>query len=83
MEEFVEADKFKLPGWKIEKRYNNQILLGNWSEERREFSRGHQPFGNSTHRQDYKRYDGYRPDNKIRREASLRNEGNFPCYVLF
>ena len=77
METFGEADKFKLPGWKIEKKYNNQILLGNWSEERRQFKRGSLPFGNSTNRQDFRHHQGFLPDKKIRREASLRNEGSF------
>jgi hypothetical protein len=27
--------KWKLPGWRIESRYNNNVLIGNWGEERR------------------------------------------------
>ena len=32
------ALKWKLPGWRIESRYNNNVLLGNWDEERRKVS---------------------------------------------
>ena len=27
--------KWNLPGWRIESRYNNNVLIGNWDEERR------------------------------------------------
>lgn len=30
--------KWSLPGWRIESRYNNNVLIGNWSEERRNVS---------------------------------------------
>lgn len=75
MDQLVEPDKFQLPGWKIEKKYNDKILLGNWSEERRSFTRGDIPFGDSTNRRDFKHHQGFLPNAKIRREASLRNEG--------
>ena len=26
--------KWSLPGWRIEQRYANPVLIGNWSEER-------------------------------------------------
>lgn len=27
--------KWKLPGWRIESKYTNNVLIGNWDEERR------------------------------------------------
>lgn len=27
-------DKWELPGWRIEQRYANKVLIGNWAEER-------------------------------------------------
>lgn len=71
----MERDKFRLPGWKIEKRFNTNVLLGNWSEERRMFRRGGNPFGNSTNREDYRSYYGFQPDKQTRREATMRNAG--------
>ena len=30
--------KWKLPGWRIESSYSNNVLIGNWDEERRKVS---------------------------------------------
>jgi len=65
----------QVPGWRIEKRFNNKVLIGNWSEERRRFQKLNNPFGNSTHRYDFNRYSNYVPDMKIRRETEMLNEG--------
>lgn len=27
-------DKWKQPGWRIEQKYSNKVLVGNWAEER-------------------------------------------------
>lgn len=29
-------DKWNQPGWRIEHRYGNKVLIGNWAEERRQ-----------------------------------------------
>uniref|UniRef100_A0A3B4A0D1 Uncharacterized protein n=1 Tax=Periophthalmus magnuspinnatus TaxID=409849 RepID=A0A3B4A0D1_9GOBI len=29
-------DKWSQPGWRIEKKYTNKVLLGNWAEERQQ-----------------------------------------------
>uniref|UniRef100_A0A673CDF0 Si:ch211-226m7.4 n=1 Tax=Sphaeramia orbicularis TaxID=375764 RepID=A0A673CDF0_9TELE len=34
-----EQDKWSQPGWKIERKYTNKVLLGNWAEERFQFTR--------------------------------------------
>lgn len=67
----------QFPGWRIEKRFNTKVLIGNWSEERRKFQTGNNPFGNSTHRVDFQPYchGNYLPDMKIRREAAMLNDG--------
>lgn len=31
-------DKWKQPGWRIEQKYSNKVLVGNWAEERVEVS---------------------------------------------
>ena len=30
--------KLQVPGWRIEQRFNNKVLIGNWNEERRKVS---------------------------------------------
>ena len=73
----MDVDKMQVPGWRIEKRFNNKVLIGNWSEESRKFQKLNNPFGNSTHRVDFHTYchGNYLPDMKIRREAAMLNEG--------
>jgi hypothetical protein len=31
--------KWGLPGWRIEQRFKNDVLIGNWNEERRKVRR--------------------------------------------
>lgn len=31
-------DKWSQPGWRIEQRYANKVLIGNWAEERLQVS---------------------------------------------
>ena len=73
----MECDKMQVPGWRIEKRFNTNVLIGNWSEERRKFQRGNNPFGNSTQRVGFPSHSkgSYIPDKKIRLEASMLNDG--------
>jgi hypothetical protein len=66
--------KWSLPGWRIEQRYAQGVLIGNWSEERHKFQRG--PIGsNSTHRTDFLKYPQYQPDVTTRRNAMMKNDG--------
>lgn len=65
--------KWNLPGWRIEQKYNTNVLIGNWNEERRKFERG-DTHANSTHRTDFKHYGRCLPDVKIRRDAALRQD---------
>jgi len=74
--------KLHVPGWRIEQRFNNNVLIGNWNEERRKFHKGGQPFGNSTHRIDFGNYGNYLPDKSTRRAASLKNEGLPKTYIF-
>ena len=34
MDEYADA-KWNLQGWRIEQKYNTDVLIGNWNEERR------------------------------------------------
>ncbi|XP_070708328.1 cilia- and flagella-associated protein 107 [Pempheris klunzingeri] len=67
-------DKWAQPGWRIEQKYANKVLLGNWAEERLQFSREPKT-ANSTNRVDYRPHWDFKPDVFERRSALLRAEG--------
>ncbi|XP_078491809.1 cilia- and flagella-associated protein 107 [Ciona intestinalis] len=69
-----DPQKWGMPGWRIEQRYSNKTLIGNWCEETKLFQRG-QHSNSSTHRTDFKLYVDHKPDTIIRRSALMRNEG--------
>ena len=69
------VEKMQLPGWRIEQKYNNKVLISNWSEDRRKFEKGGNVIGNSTQRIDFQPYLNHSPDVRVRRDASIRNEG--------
>jgi len=66
--------KWTMPGWRIEQRYANGVLIGNWNEERLQFQKGNLKH-NSTYRIDYKDDGSSKPDVIIRRKALIRNDG--------
>ncbi|KAM3620877.1 uncharacterized protein V6R79_003190 [Siganus canaliculatus] len=74
-------DKWAQTGWRIEQRYANKVLLGNWSEERLQFTREPET-ANSTNRVDYRPHWDFKPDVSGRRLALLRAEG-LPSKLLF
>jgi len=70
----ADPNKWNLPGWKIEQKYKNQTLIGNWSEERQLFERKN--FNHiSTHQADYVPYPGHKPNSIARRYNSIQREG--------
>ncbi|XP_039251506.1 cilia- and flagella-associated protein 107-like [Styela clava] len=69
-----EAMKWHMPGWRIEQRFSNNTLIGNWCEERKQFQRGTHS-NTSTHLTDFRLYKNHKPDVTIRRSALMRNEG--------
>ncbi|KAK2861713.1 hypothetical protein Q5P01_001246 [Channa striata] len=74
-------DKWAQTGWRIEQKYANKVLLGNWAEERLQFTRDTQT-ANSTSRVDYQPHWDFKPDVCERRCALLRAEG-LPSKLLF
>lgn len=73
--------KWAQPGWRIEQKYSNKVLLGNWAEERLQFTREPQT-ANSTSRVDHRPHWDFHPDVSERRAALLRAEG-LPSKLLF
>ncbi|XP_036387716.1 uncharacterized protein C1orf158 homolog [Megalops cyprinoides] len=70
----MEPDKWKEPGWKIEQNYSSKVLVGNWAEERLQFTRECKT-ATSTHRHDYHPQRDHQPDVFVRREALRKAEG--------
>uniref|UniRef100_A0A3P8TZ85 Si:ch211-226m7.4 n=1 Tax=Amphiprion percula TaxID=161767 RepID=A0A3P8TZ85_AMPPE len=68
-------------GWRIEQKYANKVLLGNWAEERLQFTREPKT-ANSTSRVDYRPHWDFKPDISERRSALLKAEG-LPSKMLF
>ncbi|KAK3536549.1 hypothetical protein QTP86_013739 [Hemibagrus guttatus] len=66
-------DKWKQPGWRIEQKYSSKVLVGNWAEERLQFSREGKT-ANSSNRLDFRPHPDHRPDVIIRRTALRRSE---------
>ncbi|XP_076124823.1 cilia- and flagella-associated protein 107 [Alosa pseudoharengus] len=74
-------DKWTKPGWRIEQKYANKVLIGNWVEERLQFTRECRT-ANSTNRLDYRPQWDYQPDTFVRRTALRRGEGLPPKLLL-
>ncbi|KAI4826541.1 cilia- and flagella-associated protein 107 [Pseudochaenichthys georgianus] len=74
-------DKWSQPGWRIEQKYANKVLLGNWAEDRLQFTREAQT-ASSTYRSDHRPHWDFRPDVSVRRTALHRAEG-LPSKLLF
>ncbi|XP_061074754.1 cilia- and flagella-associated protein 107 [Conger conger] len=67
-------EKWAKPGWRIEQKYGDKVLIGNWAEERLQFTRDCRT-STSTHCADYLPQRDHRPDVFVRREALRRAEG--------
>ncbi|XP_074525514.1 cilia- and flagella-associated protein 107 isoform X2 [Halichoeres trimaculatus] len=77
----TEQDKWTQPGWRIEQKYGSKVLVGNWAEDRLQFTQEPQ-IANSTSRVDYRPHWDFKPDVSERRSALLRAEG-LPSKLLF
>ncbi|XP_051957813.1 cilia- and flagella-associated protein 107 [Xyrauchen texanus] len=74
-------DKWSQPGWRIEQKYGTKVLIGNWVEEKLQFTRECKT-ANSTNRLDYTPHMLHRPDAVVRRKALRRSEGIPPRQLL-
>ncbi|XP_030586343.1 cilia- and flagella-associated protein 107 [Archocentrus centrarchus] len=74
-------DKWAQTGWRIEQKYANKVLLGNWAEERLQFTRKPK-IAYSTSCVDYRPHWDFKPDISERRSALLRAEG-LPSKMIF
>ena len=79
----TESGKWQLPGWRIEQKYSNKCLIGNWEEDKRgKFVKG-QEVATSTHRANYRPHGpDVKPDTTVRRNAVSRSEGLGKDYLF-
>ncbi|XP_056157130.1 cilia- and flagella-associated protein 107 [Lampris incognitus] len=77
----MKNDKWTQPGWKIEQKYSNKVLVGNWLDERLQFTR-EPTTANSTSRVDYRPHWDFKPDVSVRRATFRRAEG-LPSKLIF
>ncbi|XP_018408158.1 PREDICTED: uncharacterized protein C1orf158 homolog [Nanorana parkeri] len=75
-------NKWCLPGWRIEQKYSNQVLIGNWEEERKKFKRRVLPTSSSCYEIDFLRFPDSKPDRNQRRYYLKRMEGLPKQHVL-
>ncbi|XP_053530039.1 cilia- and flagella-associated protein 107 isoform X4 [Ictalurus punctatus] len=73
--------KWKQLGWRIEQKYSDKVLVGNWAEERLQFSQECKTV-NSSYRLDFRPQTDHRPDVIVRQTALRRSEG-LPTRLLF
>ncbi|CAH2319799.1 Hypothetical predicted protein [Pelobates cultripes] len=62
------------PGWRIEQKYSNKVLIGNWQEERRKFQRSSKSH-NSCYGIDFVYFPGNPSGPILRRSIMKRMEG--------
>ncbi|XP_034441820.1 uncharacterized protein C1orf158 homolog [Hippoglossus hippoglossus] len=74
-------EKWAQTGWRLEQKYGNKVLVGNWAEERLQFTREPKT-AESTNRADYRPHWDFKPDVSERGYALLRAEG-LPSKQLF
>jgi len=79
----ADTAKWQLPGWRIEQRYSNKCLIGNWEEDKRgKFVKGKE-VATSSNRMDYQAYGSdTKPDTEVRRNAMSRAEGLGKDYLF-
>ncbi|TSW21774.1 hypothetical protein Baya_13549 [Bagarius yarrelli] len=66
-------NKWKQPGWRIEQKYSDKVLIGNWAEERLQFSQ-ERTTSKSSNSFDFRPHPDHRPDVIVRRTALRRSE---------
>ncbi|XP_037535822.1 uncharacterized protein C1orf158 homolog [Nematolebias whitei] len=77
----INQNKWNQTGWRIEQQYGNKVLLGNWAEDRLQFTQ-EPKIANSTSHVDYRPHWDFKPDVLERRSALLRAEG-LPYKMMF
>ncbi|XP_074704298.1 cilia- and flagella-associated protein 107 [Strix aluco] len=61
--------------WKIQPKYSNEVLIGNWLEERRRFTKDPGKLGSSIYKTDFIWFPDHKPDQTLRRTMMEKFEG--------
>ncbi|KFO85023.1 Uncharacterized protein C1orf158 [Buceros rhinoceros silvestris] len=70
--------------WKIEPKYSDRVLIGNWLENRKRFTQvpGNCGSSSSIYRTDFIWFPDHKPDQTVRRATMEKSEG-LPLQLLF
>ncbi|XP_067422763.1 cilia- and flagella-associated protein 107 [Emydura macquarii macquarii] len=77
-----DVQEWYLPSWKIEPKYSTKVLIGNWLEERKRFTKDIGKPSNSTYGTDFVRFPDCRTDQIVRRTIMKKLDG-LPKQHLF
>ncbi|NP_001088767.1 uncharacterized protein LOC496031 [Xenopus laevis] len=69
-------------GWKIEPKFSNKVLIGNWVEERKKFRTRRQPMQDSCYNIDFVNFPDSKPDWIFTRSIVKKMEGLPKCLLL-
>ncbi|XP_009964697.2 uncharacterized protein C1orf158 homolog [Tyto alba] len=61
--------------WKIEPKYSNKVLIGNWLEERKRFTKETGKLGSSIYKTDFICFPDHKPEHTLRRIMMEKLEG--------
>ncbi|KAM6219359.1 cilia- and flagella-associated protein 107 isoform 1-T1 [Rhynchocyon petersi] len=71
----VSPQSYSTPSWCIKPTYSTRVLIGNWLEERRKFTRAAEKTPPSIYRKDYVPFPDHRPDLISRWYGKMKGEG--------
>jgi len=74
LEKAERKTNFDEPGWKIERKYDNSVKIGNWFEERRSYNKIIEKHATTISRSDYVAFNP-KPNPQIRWMAAKREQG--------
>ncbi|KAM4651795.1 cilia- and flagella-associated protein 107 [Discoglossus pictus] len=81
-DQYNNMNKWSLPGWRIEQKYSNNVLIGNWVEERKQFRKSCLPTYNSSYEIDFVLFPDSQPDRVLIRSITKKMEGLPKSYLL-
>nr|XP_020636921.1 uncharacterized protein C1orf158 homolog [Pogona vitticeps] len=77
-----DVQEWYLPSWRVEPKYSTKVLVGNWLEERKKFTRDAGGTGQSTYGRDFVRYPTEVPDRVVLRRMKRQLDGLPKKYIL-
>ncbi|KAM8927145.1 cilia- and flagella-associated protein 107 [Pelodytes ibericus] len=70
-----QSSQIPLPGWRIEQKFSNKVLIGNWQEERKKFRKSSKSSYSSCYGTDFVSFPENKSGPMIRRSIMKKMEG--------